>query len=480
MWTAPVPACNGGDLQTLSDVLSLEACQSACEQYDGCLFIVFGLHNGSPICVLKNMDGQPAAGACTGCDENGYCANTGSCDVSQTLCSSNLPQGCVCNAGFTSDGAEGCQACAAGTYKAGSGNEACTDCGAGKYSAASGATAESTCSACTCRLGRAGGERCRLGLYLQRRVYERRRWGCQACAAGTYKAGSGNEACTDCGAGKYSAASGATAESTCSACTSDSDAPAGSDAASDCICNAGFTSDGAGAVRRVPLARIRQGAATRRARTVAPGNTPTQVGRRPRARARRARQTRTRRRGAMPPRTVSATQGLRATALGAVRRVPLARIRQGAATRRARTVAPGNTPPRVGRRPRARVQSVEPGNTPRLVGRRTRARVQSVAPGNTPTRVGRRPRARVHECGAGKYSNASGATTESTCTECGAGKYSNASGATDESTCTDCGAGKFSTVRNPSPLPVARAQVVPERRAARGSCLPLRNDLKRA
>jgi hypothetical protein len=69
---------------------------------------------------------------------------------------------------------------------------------------------------------------------------------CQACAAGTYKAGSGNEACTDCGAGKYSAASGATAESTCSACTSNSDAPAGSDDASDCICNAGFTSDGAG------------------------------------------------------------------------------------------------------------------------------------------------------------------------------------------------------------------------------------------
>ena len=144
-WTAPVPACNGGDLQTLHDVLSLEACQSACEQYDGCLFIVFGLYNGSPICVLKNMDGQPDAGACTGCDENGYCANTGSCDVSQTLCSSNLPQGCVCNVGFTSDGAEGCQACAAGTYKAKSGNAACTSCTTGKYSAASGAT---TCEAC--------------------------------------------------------------------------------------------------------------------------------------------------------------------------------------------------------------------------------------------------------------------------------------------------------------------------------------------
>ena len=48
---------------------------------------------------------------------------------------------------------------------------------------------------------------------------------------------------------------------------------------------------------------------------------------------------------------VCAMQGLRATALRDVSRVPLARIRQGAATRRARTVAPGNTPPRVGRRP---------------------------------------------------------------------------------------------------------------------------------
>ena len=69
---------------------------------------------------------------------------------------------------------------------------------------------------------------------------------CIDCAPGFFKDTEGEEPCTDCGAGKYSAASGATAESTCSACTANSDAPAGSDAASDCICNAGFTSDGAG------------------------------------------------------------------------------------------------------------------------------------------------------------------------------------------------------------------------------------------
>jgi hypothetical protein len=54
---------------------------------------------------------------------------------------------------------------------------------------------------------------------------------CQACVAGTYKTGSGNEARTSCGADKKSAASGATAESTCSTCPADSSSPAGNDAA---------------------------------------------------------------------------------------------------------------------------------------------------------------------------------------------------------------------------------------------------------
>ena len=73
----------------------------------------------------------------------------------------------------------------------------------------------------------------------------------------------------------------------------------------------GIRATALGHVRRVPLARIRQGAATRRAQSVVPGNTRQGVGRRARARARRARQTRTRRRGVMRPRTVSAMQGLR-------------------------------------------------------------------------------------------------------------------------------------------------------------------------
>ena len=61
-------------------------------------------------------------------------------------------------------------------------------------------------------------------------------------------------------------------------------------------------------------------------------------------------------RGVMPARTVSAPQALRATALGDVGRVPRARIRQGAATRRAQTVAPARTQPQVERRPMGQAQ----------------------------------------------------------------------------------------------------------------------------
>ena len=124
----------------------------------------------------------------------------------------------ACDAGFTSDGTGGCQACAAGTYKTGSGNEACTECGAGKYSAASGATAESKCSTCTSNSDAPAGSDAASDCICNAGFTSDGAGACQACAAGTYKAGSGNEACTECGAGKYSNATNATAESTCTDC----------------------------------------------------------------------------------------------------------------------------------------------------------------------------------------------------------------------------------------------------------------------
>jgi hypothetical protein len=48
-------------------------------------------------------------------------------------------------------------------------------------------------------------------------------------------------ACADCGAGTYSAATGATVASTCQSCPSNSQSATGSDAATDCVCVAGFS-----------------------------------------------------------------------------------------------------------------------------------------------------------------------------------------------------------------------------------------------
>jgi hypothetical protein len=50
-----------------------------------------------------------------------------------------------------------------------------------------------------------------------------------------------SDVCADCGAGKYSTTTGATAASTCQSCPSNSQSTTGSDAATDCVCVAGFS-----------------------------------------------------------------------------------------------------------------------------------------------------------------------------------------------------------------------------------------------
>ena len=60
---------------------------------------------------------------------------------------------------------------------------------------------------------------------------------CTQCPRGKFKEQVGDQACSNCAVGKYSAGTGRT----CLACPANSDAPAGSGAVSDCICNAGFT-----------------------------------------------------------------------------------------------------------------------------------------------------------------------------------------------------------------------------------------------
>jgi len=142
-------------------------------------------------------------GSCTECGAGTYKTTTGSADC--IPCPPNTGNedlgraSCKCNPGFGGSGVElpapACTVCAAGSYKASYGHATCTPCEAGKYSGQQGATA------------------------------------CEACPAG-----------------KYSTVSGAIGPNTCEACTADSDAPAGSDAALDCLCNSGYARDGDGCV----------------------------------------------------------------------------------------------------------------------------------------------------------------------------------------------------------------------------------------
>jgi len=101
-----------------------------------------------------------------------------------------------------------CVNCGAGKYSATTGASVCVDCGAGKYSATTGATTASVCV---------------------------------DCGAGKYSTTVGatsSTVCLDCGTGKYSTTAGATAESTCVSCSSGT-SPAGSSAATACVCGAG-------------------------------------------------------------------------------------------------------------------------------------------------------------------------------------------------------------------------------------------------
>ena len=158
--------------------------------------------------------------ACTKCAAGTYSGSTA--QTSSAACTK-------CASGkYSSLGASACIDCTAGTYSAAAAS-ACSNCTAGTYA---GSTAQTVCT------------KCAAGKYSSVNASTV----CTDCVAGKVSAAEGASAastCDDCGAGKYSTASGATAEGTCSACTANSDAPAGSDAASDCVCNSGYASDGA-------------------------------------------------------------------------------------------------------------------------------------------------------------------------------------------------------------------------------------------
>ena len=145
------------------------------------------------------------------------------------------------NAACTVTPGVGCNACPAGTYKSSDENTPCINCGAGKYRVFPAATAETNCIQCPSNTFSFSASTlltncsCNAG-------YSAASDGvaCVACIAGSYKTAVGVGTCTNCAVNEYSTTV-AQVVSTCSSCPSFAQAPAGSDEASDCQCNAGYT-----------------------------------------------------------------------------------------------------------------------------------------------------------------------------------------------------------------------------------------------
>ncbi len=125
-----------------------------------------------------------------------------------------------------------CAACGTGKYKATSGSAACAECAAGKFADSTASVQCQDCGANADSHAGSSGCFCVAG-------YTGHGSSCSACNPGTYKAAAGADACVNCAAGTYSASSAA---SRCDACAQHSHSSAGSSA---CICNAGFTGNGA-------------------------------------------------------------------------------------------------------------------------------------------------------------------------------------------------------------------------------------------
>eukprot|EP00802_Teleaulax_amphioxeia_P008420 Tamp_08429.p1 GENE.Tamp_08429~~Tamp_08429.p1 ORF type:complete len:461 (+),score=18.65 Tamp_08429:454-1836(+) len=149
------------------------------------------------------------------------------------------------------DWSANCTACPAGTFSNVSGLSLCSSCQPGTFSSSPGATAcelcpantfaaagSGNCSACPMAASSPAGSAsagdclCDPGTFAQS-------GNCSECAAGRYSDRMGATVCSNCAPGTYQSEAGSTS---CTACPGlpHASSPVESDAASDCICNAGY------------------------------------------------------------------------------------------------------------------------------------------------------------------------------------------------------------------------------------------------
>ena len=165
---------------------------------------------------------------------------------------------CLCNAGYTGPDGGACVACDAGKYKMSTGSDACTDCVGGKYLSFQGASHSHDCfncpssstspsgsdkfDDCVCLSGFSGpnggpctqsGDPCPANSDAPEGSMVS-----TACTCNAGYTGPDGGTCVACAAGTYKAGTG---DAACDACPANSASPAGSTVSTACTCNAGYT-----------------------------------------------------------------------------------------------------------------------------------------------------------------------------------------------------------------------------------------------
>ena len=266
-------ACSAG---TYKDMVGSEACVNLCPA-----------NSDSPPGSVAITDCRCNAGftgaygeACTACEAGTFKASSGS--ETCTGCPQNTfsppasvdDSACTCNKGYT--GID-CHACGAGKFKHVTGADECVDCVAGKYSTSVGADTAHTCVACPAHSTTlSAGSTAETSCECKAGFIGPAGGPCVICKSGKYEVGG---TCVDCPEGHTSAPGSASSEAClevcppgsfgphggpCEACEegkfkatpgadpcvdqcpANTNSASGSDAVTDCVCNAGYTADADG------------------------------------------------------------------------------------------------------------------------------------------------------------------------------------------------------------------------------------------
>lgn len=174
-------------------------------------FYTSPVHSSPTPCVVGTYKPEMQNNSwCSPCFEGSTTIATGSISVSQ----------CICDIGRTRSGSA-CPACVAGKYKTIVGPTACPSCPSFTTSVEGAVRLVD----CKCLAGYFGADGT----------------ACTACGKGVYKDVIGNSSCVNCPVNTYSTSTAAVSIATCSACDTNAQSPTGSQAATACLCNVGYS-----------------------------------------------------------------------------------------------------------------------------------------------------------------------------------------------------------------------------------------------